>query len=117
MTFEPSAARHGWIYEYWEQGWEGDFHRIFQDARFCDSRLQGWRHEGIVRLADGQRLTILTDDDAILWAGRLLARKIRPCDRVPTQPWQPDWHPLAVPAETWAGWFGAQPPLRAILQM
>lgn len=116
MTFEPSAVRHGWVHEYWEQGWEGDFWRIFQDARFCDSRLAGWRPEGIARLADGQRLTILADDDAVLWTGRLLARKIGRCQRLPTQPWQPAWHPLDVSAETWAHWFSAHPPLRASLQ-
>ncbi len=116
QTSEPTVVYEGWIAEYWEQGWEGNFWRIFQDARFCASRTEGWSPAGIIRLEDGQHLTVFDDAGVILWSGRLQARQLSRCERHHTQPWQPGWHPVGVPDETWAAWFNAHPALRARLQ-
>ena len=59
---------------------------------------------------------IQNEAGAIMWAGVLQPRRLHWLDRRPTQPWNYQWHPLTVPAETWTAWFEAKPSYRAILR-
>ncbi|MBK7201954.1 hypothetical protein [Candidatus Amarolinea dominans] len=115
-TLSLAPPQTGWISEYWEQGMEEMPWHIFQDERFCGSRTEGWLHAGIVQLGDGQHLTILNDEGQVMWAGVLHSRRLHWLGRRPTQPWNYQWHPLTVPAETWTAWFEAKPSYRAILR-
>lgn len=105
----------GWIGEYFAQGMD-EVWAIFQDRRHARDRDGGWQLEGMLRLQDGDHLTIYALDGSVLWSGELRARGGRWGLGRRRSPGQSVWHPAQVTAERWRGWLRHQPPLEAELR-
>jgi hypothetical protein len=102
----------GWISEYWEQGMEY-VAAIFQDRSHATGRDGGWRYEGMHSLCEGDELTILADDGAVLWSGRVGSMG---CDgRLEIMPATSAWVPPGIDPAQWREWFCASPSLCAVL--
>lgn len=94
---------------------EGERWHVFQDAVFAQDRVHDWRREGMYLLQTGDRLTVLADDECVLWRGVLVARRLCWFSRK-VSPHEPEWHPVDVTVETWQGWFRQRPALAARLE-
>lgn len=105
---------HGWIGLFWEQGMEEPPWFTFQDAAYSESRTSRWDRAGMYQLKHGDYLTILNDDDTVLWAGTLENRRKRWFRTLCVS--SSDWHPLEVPPGQWLAWFQQKPPLRAMFR-
>ena len=101
----------GFICDFWEQGMEESPWHIFQDARFIGPEPGGWQREGIHQFQDGDHLTILAEDESVLWSGTFVTRKNGLFSKLHAG--SCEWHPLDVPQAQWESWFVHQPPLRA----
>ena len=106
----------GWISEFWEQGMEGEFFRIFQDRAFADGRDSGWHPDGMHVLSVGDALTIYGEDRRILWAGVIRARRCGFLNLRKLYPSNPDWCPEDVSLTDWNDWFRQNPPLEAVFR-
>ena len=105
---------HGWIDLYQAQGMSAPAH-VFQDARFALSRTEGWEAPGLILLGAGHRLTILADDGAILWSGRLVPR--RTWRRWISGRRDEGWIPENTDQADWDAYFRRHPPLNARLDL
>lgn len=106
----------GWISDYWEQGMEGLFYRVFQDEKFAESRFAGWQPEGMHILGEGHHLTIFDEEQKILWSGTIKTRRYGLLNLCKLYPSNPLWTPENVSLEDWNKWFRHQPPLEAALR-
>jgi hypothetical protein len=89
--------------------------RIFQDKKYCQSRLEGWKFEGMHILQLNQSLTIYNEEDFILWDGQI---KIVRSGFLKLNKISPDnycWTPENVEFVIWRDWFKENPPLKAKL--
>jgi len=100
----------GALEAYWEQGWEGRIEFSLQVER---------QERPNIFLQNGQRLTIYSVDDQILWSGTL--------DFIRRNTWL-DQHKLkaeiwaytkqrGVSYAQWMEWFWHEPPLKATLEI
>ncbi|MEZ5426162.1 MAG: hypothetical protein R2747_07855 [Pyrinomonadaceae bacterium] len=103
----------GWISEYWEQGMEGTFFRVFQDENLARDRFSGWRPEGMHILSEGDLLTIFSPEKEVLWTGLIEPRRCGFLKLKKLHPANSDWTPENVSPEDWEGWFRFSPPLEA----
>ena len=115
MTGKKVINLDGWIADYWEQGMERMPMWIFQDARFCTNRTDGWKIDGMNPLLPGHHLEIFDDDNCVLWEGVIKIRKVGFLGLKTLYPNAYEWCPEDVEFETWKIWFKTKPSLKAKL--
>ena len=102
------TERKGHLEAYWEQGWEGRIEFCFFDTD---------RKELLV-LKNGDRLTIYTKDNSVLWSGeiRFVRRAWFDRHQLNADIWSGSKQ-KGVSYKNWLAWFWHKPPFKAHLNI
>lgn len=111
LNQEKQGVVRGFLSTFWEQGMEEEPWLILQDKRFCDTPKKGWLREGMLRIGEGFRLSLVNQDNELLFEGILgdVSQSFWEKFRGKPKP----LFPSHFPEEQWQSWFASEPPMRA----